>query len=208
MKLIIEILLSLFIVFATLEATKYMTKHKRDFVRNCKLLHPNSISILRIPLSFLAVYLFAIWQETFWIALFVFASITDASDWIIARKCWLTTELGKNLDPLSDKIVYFVPLIYFAFLWKIPFYLVAIFLIIDTFWQFSRIILRKLQLETKANSYWKFKTTFVFILIFYLMSFEKEFSQFLPFFINNILMILAIFFAILSIVFKFIPWKK
>ncbi len=208
MKLIVEIIFYILIVFWTLEATKYVVNNKKEFVRKCKLLHPNSISILRIPISVLWIYLFAIWHDFFWIALFVFASITDASDWIIARKCWLATELGKSLDPLSDKIVYFVPLIYFAFLWKISFYLVATFLIIDTFWQFSRIILKKLQLETKANSYWKFKTAFVFILIFYLMTFEKTFPNFFPDFLNNILMILVIIFAILSIIFKFIPWKK
>ena len=46
---------------------------------------------------------------TLWFAFFM---ITDLSDGTIARNCDLQTEMGKWLDPLSDKFMYFPVLFY------------------------------------------------------------------------------------------------
>lgn len=202
--IIIEILLSLLIVFFTLFITHYAVKNHKKSIRKYEISHPNSISIFRMPLSFLSIYLFHFWFEIIWVCIFVFAAITDASDWIIARWCNLVTKYWKSLDPLSDKIFYLFPLAYFTYLWKISVILFFVFFIIDFFGQYSRIILEKLKIDTKANSYWKFKTTFVFILVFYLLIIENNAPDLWSQLINNSLMIFAIIFAILSVVFKFI----
>lgn len=207
---LVELIISLLIVLITIFWTKKILKNNkaRKIIVKNKFLHPNSISYFRIPLWLIAILLFHYWYEIIWVSLFTFASITDAVDWMVARACKLTTELWKSLDPLADKLVYFSPLLYFWIIWKINLYLVISFIVIDIAWQFSRIILKKLKLETKANHYWKFKTTFIFILIFYLMIFEnKEFIN-LNLVINDILILFWIIFAILSILFKFIPNKK
>lgn len=204
--LLLEIFLSLFIIFFVYFWTKFLLRYEKvkTFIISHRFLHPNSISYFRIPLWVLSIIFFYYDYEILWVCLFSFAVITDAIDWMIARSCNLTSELWKSLDPLADKLVYFAPLIYFWFIWKINFYLVILFVLIDTLWQFSRIILKKLKLETKANNYWKFKTVFVFVLIFYLMIIENKNLFISDIFYNNLLMSFAIFFALLSIIFKFI----
>ena len=48
-------------------------------------------------------------QIAFWV--FVFASITDTFDGLLARKLKIVTEFGKILDPIADKILIFSVLI-------------------------------------------------------------------------------------------------
>jgi len=204
--LIVEMILSILIVFFTIFITKELLKNKnvKEVIVKNKIFHPNSISIYRIPMWLLSIILFYYDYEILSIVLFTFAAISDAVDWMIARECNLTSELWKSLDPLADKLVYFAPIIYFWIIWKLNIILVIVLILIDTLWQFSRIILKKLKLDSKANNYWKFKTTFIFILIFYLMVLEnKGYINIEPIF-NNILLIFSIIFAILSIVFKFV----
>ena len=65
--------------------------------------------ILCVP-AFVSVY-FAVSGENnanvwFAFAIFLFATLTDALDGFIARKFGFTTELGKMLDPLADKLLH------------------------------------------------------------------------------------------------------
>lgn len=209
-NLIIEIILSFVIVFWTLYLSNYFVKNKtsRQFIINNKIIHPNQISIFRVILSIIALLIFNYYSAEIGILLFVFASILDATDWIIARWCNLTTELWKSLDPLADKIVYFIPLLYFWFLWKINLFLVFIFIFIDILWQFSRLILDKLNIEKKANIYGKIKTTFIFIIIFYLMIIDSKNLFVIDILYSNFFIIIGIILSVLSIVFKFIKLKK
>ena len=48
-------------------------------------------------------------QIAFWV--FLFASITDIFDGLLARKLKIVTEFGKILDPIIDKILVFSVLI-------------------------------------------------------------------------------------------------
>ena len=48
-------------------------------------------------------------QIAFWV--FLFASITDTFDGLLARKLKIVTEFGKILDPIADKILIFSVLI-------------------------------------------------------------------------------------------------
>jgi cardiolipin synthase len=48
-------------------------------------------------------------QIAFWV--FLFASITDTFDGLLARKLKIVTEFGKILDPVADKILIFSVLI-------------------------------------------------------------------------------------------------
>lgn len=208
--LIIEIISSILIVIIVLYTTKFVVKNKksRKYIQDHTFLHPNSISYFRIPLWLLSIILYHYWFEFSSIMIFVFASITDASDWIIARWCNLITHKGKSLDPLADKLVYFSPLLYFWYIWKIHIALVIIFIVIDIFWQFSRLLLNKFKNQTWANLYWKIKTIFIFILIFYLMIFENKNIIDIKTFYINIFMLIWIIFALLSIIFKFIHKKQ
>ena len=66
---------------------------------------PNKLTLLRVVIipAFVALYLA---QSYFWaLALFGFASITDALDGLIARKYRLVTDFGALMDPLADKLL-------------------------------------------------------------------------------------------------------
>mgnify|MGYP001568125704 FL=1 len=66
---------------------------------------PNHVSVARIFLTPLVIWLF--WQESYlWGgALFLFASFTDALDGAMARVRNQVTDVGKMLDPLADKLL-------------------------------------------------------------------------------------------------------
>jgi cardiolipin synthase len=66
---------------------------------------PNALCILRmllvVPVAILLVK--QDFQRTMW--LFAFAAATDGLDGFLAKRCGWTSELGKILDPLADKIL-------------------------------------------------------------------------------------------------------
>jgi CDP-diacylglycerol--serine O-phosphatidyltransferase len=136
--------------------------------RKLPFLHPNGISLMRIPMGVAAI-LFA--ANDYWITAtlwFAFWMITDLSDGTIARNCNLETETGKWLDPLSDKCMYFPALFYLACKPILPFGLdiiplpwVIAFIVIDILGQTSRLFVKK----KAANSFGKAKTALVTILL-------------------------------------------
>lgn len=69
------------------------------------LLTPNALTLLRLVLVPVVVWLMAT-NETGWaFAVFVVAGLTDAVDGYIAKRYGLETELGAYLDPLADKLL-------------------------------------------------------------------------------------------------------
>lgn len=66
---------------------------------------PNALSVLRILLAAPTVWLLAHgeYRATLW--LFAFAAATDGLDGLLAKRCGWTSELGKILDPLADKVL-------------------------------------------------------------------------------------------------------
>ncbi|HEX2492602.1 MAG TPA: CDP-alcohol phosphatidyltransferase family protein, partial [Steroidobacter sp.] len=66
---------------------------------------PNALSVLRILLVAPVVWLLARadYASTLW--LFGFAAATDGLDGFLAKRFGWTSELGKILDPLADKVL-------------------------------------------------------------------------------------------------------
>ncbi len=132
-----------------------------DWIRNHRLLHPNTISFIRMPMGIVSVL---IWGQGFQAtALLWFAAwmITDLTDGTIARACGLETESGKWLDPFSDKCMYFPPLIYFVARGELSAAWIILLLLLDTAGQASRLFAKK----KAANSFGKAKTAFITILL-------------------------------------------
>jgi CDP-diacylglycerol--glycerol-3-phosphate 3-phosphatidyltransferase len=76
---------------------------------------PNQLTAARFVL---AVVLFALIEYSLWvpcIVVFALAAVTDWLDGYLARKQGLTSTLGRNLDPLVDKV-----LICGAFIYLVP----------------------------------------------------------------------------------------
>jgi len=144
----------------------------REFIRSHRLFHPNTLSLLRIPMGVISICFAASGHWSLAVLWFAGWMITDLTDGTIARNCDLSTETGKWLDPLSDKCMTFPGLLYFS-LGKdipipLPFPSVLIFLIIDTVGQMSRLFTKK----SAANSFGKAKTALVTILLL-VMSFNQ-----------------------------------
>lgn len=69
---------------------------------------PNKLTVFRIVISFFfLIFLFisAPGAKTVALALFIIGTITDIYDGKLARKLGLTTDFGKLMDPLADKIL-------------------------------------------------------------------------------------------------------
>jgi CDP-diacylglycerol--serine O-phosphatidyltransferase len=135
-----------------------------EWIIQHKLFHPNSISLVRIPMGAISVVMLWAGMPTLAIFWFAFWMITDLTDGTIARSCDLTTEMGKWLDPLSDKCMYFPVLLYFAIAPmenSLPLSWVLALIVIDSVGQASRLFSAK----KAANYFGKAKTALITILI-------------------------------------------
>ena len=66
---------------------------------------PNALSVLRIALIPLFIYLYIVRKTMLYSALILAVSyVTDLADGIIARKFNMISDIGKMLDPLADKL--------------------------------------------------------------------------------------------------------
>jgi cardiolipin synthase len=86
---------------------------------------PNALCILRMLLVVPVAWLLNAgeYQLTLW--LFAFAGFTDGLDGFLAKRCGWTSELGKILDPLADKILLVGVFITLAALGIVPVWLAA-----------------------------------------------------------------------------------
>ena len=86
---------------------------------------PNALCIARMLLVVPVAWLLAKedFRSTMW--LFAFAAATDGLDGFLAKRCGWTSELGKILDPLADKILLVGTYIALAAIGFVPVWLAA-----------------------------------------------------------------------------------
>jgi cardiolipin synthase len=86
---------------------------------------PNALCILRMllvaPVAWLLIH--SEFGGTLWV--FGVAAITDGLDGFLAKRCGWTSELGKILDPLADKILLVSVFLLLAYLGLVPAWLAA-----------------------------------------------------------------------------------
>ena len=87
---------------------------------------PNALCILRMLLLAPVIWLLmhGEFRLTLWV--FAFAAVTDGLDGFIAKRCGWTSELGKILDPLADKILLVGVFITLAVMGLVPAWLAAV----------------------------------------------------------------------------------
>ena len=66
---------------------------------------PNALCVLRMLLVAPVAWLLARGEYQSTLCLFGFAAATDGLDGFLAKRCGWTSEFGKILDPLADKIL-------------------------------------------------------------------------------------------------------
>jgi cardiolipin synthase len=87
---------------------------------------PNVITIMRILLVPLTVWLLLSSEFLLAFVAFIAAGVSDAVDGFIARRYQLRTELGAYLDPLADKVLLVSIYVTLGQLMKLPVWLVIL----------------------------------------------------------------------------------
>jgi len=131
------------------------------WLRRHRLFHPNTISLLRLPMGLVTVALWRAGAVPAAILWFAFWMSTDLTDGTIARRCGLQTDSGKWLDPLSDKCMYIPPLIMLAAQGILGHTWVAALVLIDLVGQASRLFVQR----TAANWFGKAKTALLTVIL-------------------------------------------
>ena len=123
---------------------------------------PNLLSISRLFFVFPIILFLEINRPFYVFILLIIGGLTDYFDGLIARKFNLKTRLGAILDPLSDKVLYLIPLVSLCKNNLIPFWSLTLIL-------FRELIISSLRNVTKnglpASMLGKFKTFFFFISV-------------------------------------------
>ena len=128
--------------------------------------------------------------------LFVLASITDFLDGYLARKYNQITTFGKFLDPIADKVLVMVALLYLMIIMpnRVPLWAVMIVIIREFLVTGVRLLAIEKGRVIAASIYGKIKTASTMVALIVLL--YQDFGQ-TPW-IGNILFYLALFFTILS----------
>jgi CDP-diacylglycerol--glycerol-3-phosphate 3-phosphatidyltransferase len=139
-----------------------------------KLTIPNQLTILRIILTPVFVWLFiheAPDLKLYAAVVFLIASITDWYDGYIARRFKMISRLGQFLDPLADKILVSSALLVFAYLNYIYWWMVIIIVARDAIITFLRSFALSIGRPIITSNLAKWKTftqmTFIFIILLY-----------------------------------------
>ena len=92
---------------------------------------PNALCVLRMLLAAPIAWLLLRQQYQLTLAVFFFAAVTDALDGFIAKRFNWTSELGKMLDPLADKLLLVTVFITLAVIGRVPMWLAVLVVLRD-----------------------------------------------------------------------------
>lgn len=162
-----------------------------------KKITPNMLSILRLALIPLLIYLLITGQISYGLIVFMIAALTDALDGAMARTRNQITNLGKVLDPIADKALIGTMLAFFGF----EYLIVKIFLVFIAGEIFavatSFLLSKKFGRPIGANVYGKVKmvlqTLAVFVFALGLLLKNQLFIN-----ASEYILFVALFFAVLA----------
>lgn len=179
------------------------------------------LCLLFVPLTLQEGFTFEVGgQEVSWLnvialILFLIAASTDFLDGYLARKNNQETNFGKIFDPLADKLLMNIVIIFFAYFNYIPVWLAIIFICRDLMVDGLRIYAAKKDIVISANWAGKWKTFFQILGLAILFIFHPEATTNNTFNYNSIehLYLIPIYiaaiFSIYSGVFYYVKnWKE
>jgi cardiolipin synthase len=101
-------------------------------IKKSRLNLPNTLTVIRIVLVPLFVYVLYRRQFDNALAIFAVSAVTDFLDGYFARRFHDLTRLGKILDPIADKLIVVSSFIMFGLLGLIPMWLTILVVVRDT----------------------------------------------------------------------------
>ena len=154
---------------------------------------PNILTIGRLLLVPFFIYSLVKGMDSTALILFTIAVCTDAFDGYIARIKKIRTPLGCFLDPMADKFLLVSSFIIFAILKRMPLWVTIIIVVRDLIvffgWGIASILTGKSKIEPSISG--KIATILQMVTVFIiLLNF--------PSFVKTIIIILMIFFTVLS----------
>lgn len=163
---------------------------------------PNKLTIFRVILIPLFVFFLLSKPDDFIfrmiaLSIFIVASLTDMLDGKIARKYNFITNFGKFADPLADKLLVCSAMICLIETGQIPSWVVIIIIAREFIISGFRLIASDKGVVIAANYFGKFKTVFQMLMVIVMVA-----NLNIPYWtlIGNILMYIALFLTILSLV--------
>jgi CDP-diacylglycerol---glycerol-3-phosphate 3-phosphatidyltransferase len=133
---------------------------------------PNQLTVLRIILSPVFLYLFLSEQtlmKQISVVVFIIAALSDWYDGWLARKFNYISSWGKFWDPLADKILTSTAFIGFALVGLVPLWMVIIIISRDILITLLRIFADKKEYPFVTSYYAKWKTMLQMIFLYYLL---------------------------------------
>lgn len=157
---------------------------------------PNLLCYLRLLLLPVFALLFCYGQNRWAAAVIVLSAVTDVADGIIARKFNMTTEWGKIMDPLADKLTQAVVSACLIVRYPVMLFLFLLILFKEIFQAVGGFLLyRKLRKMRSSEWFGKLSTAFFYALVAYLVLFFPEptfWLATLPILVSACLMALAL----------------
>lgn len=166
---------------------------------------PTVLTLLRLiaspflmPILIVLVLPLNVFKYNVFVSLFfAILSLTDFLDGYLARRYKLETKLGSVLDPIADKFLLFSTLIGLVYINKIFYFWAIIFIGREFFIMCLREVALTNCFVIKVSYLGKLKTTFQLLYLTFLIINSNKNLQFCNL-IENILLILALYFTIYS----------
>jgi cardiolipin synthase len=155
-----------------------MTSGKAGGFLNGEVLNiPNLLSLLRIAL--VPVFLWLLLNEMFLLAIAVLAlaGLTDFLDGFLARKLNQTTKLGKMLDPVADRLYIFATLLALSATGYVPWWLAGLVILRDVLMLISLPLLASVGYRSLPVHYLGKASTFALLYSFPLLLMGKIFTE-------------------------------
>lgn len=127
---------------------------------------PNILSVIRILLVPVFVFLYIGKDYDSAVTVFVIAGLTDVADGYIARKYNYITNLGKVLDPFADKLMQFCAFLCLYFNAVVPWWMPVVYFLKEITTLIGAIfVFRKVKVVVKSHIFGKLATFFVFVFV-------------------------------------------
>jgi len=139
---------------------------------------PNILTTLRILLTPIFIYcVLSDGWEALALGIFVFASVTDWYDGYLARKHGYSTDWGRFLDPLADKILIVAAFSTFVYMGLVKLWMVVVIILRDAMITVLRSYAMRTGKPMMTNLFGKMKTVLQMVMIGVVLLFVTMQSQ-------------------------------